>query len=374
MARSRLLNLLVNLSRERAALERADTNLGEAGRAAISRRAVLRGTAGIALASMVPLKGLAASARVAVVGAGLAGLAAARELAKAGLNPDVYEGNTRIGGRCFTARGVFDDGQVAEHGGEFIDTAHKTIRALATDLGLELDDVLSATPPDTRPLFFIDGKPYNLEDATRDWQPVYGLVQAQNKAIGDYSFRGADPGARYFDAMTISQWVGTYIPGGRQGQLGRLIETAFAEENGADADQQSALNLIPVVALDKRRQFNLYGTESDQRFHVRGGNDQIATLLAKSLGDGIHTGMPLVAIAALPDGRLRLSFKRDGGVADMTFDRVILTVPFSVMRARVDYRQAKFGELKTRAIAILPMGASTKFQLQFERRAWTDVG
>jgi monoamine oxidase len=374
MARSRLLNLLVDLSRERAALERADTGLGQAGRTAIGRRAVLRGTAGIALASMVPLKGLAASARVAVVGAGLAGLAAARELTKAGLVPDVYEGDTRIGGRCYTARREFEDGQVAEHGGEFIDTAHKAIRMLAMDLGLELDDVLRATPPNTYPLFFIDGKPYDLKDATRDWQPVYGVLQAQKDAIGDYSYKGANAGARYFDAMTIAQWVGAYVPGGRRGQLGRLIETAFAEENGADADQQSALNLIPVLALDKRRQFNLYGTESDQRYHVRGGNDQIATLLAKSLGGDVRTGTPLVAIAALPNDRVRLSFKRDGGVEDMIFDRVILTIPFSVMRSRVDYRQAKFGGLKTRAIATLPMGVSTKFQLQFERRAWPGVG
>jgi monoamine oxidase len=374
MARTPLLNMLLNLSRERAVAERSEWAKSQPGSSTIGRRTVLRGAAGIALTSAFPLAGLAATARVAVVGAGLAGLTAARELRKAGLKPDLYEGSTRIGGRCYSARGIFGDGQVAEHGGEFIDTGHKEIRALATEFGLTLDDVLKATPPNTRSLYMFDGRPYSLADATRDWQPLYPILQAQNAALGEYSYRGANADARRFDAMTITQWIEAYVPGGRRGQLGQLLETAFAEENGADADQQSAINAISVLAVDKKNHFNLYNTESDQRFHVRGGNDQIPTLLARSFGDDIRTATPLVAIASLPDGTIRLSFKRDGGIGDSIYDRVILALPFSVMRAAVDYRQAGFRPLKAQAITTLPMGASTKFQLQFTRRAWTDVG
>jgi monoamine oxidase len=374
MARTPLLNMLLNLSRERAAAEQSERTRGQPGRPEIGRRTILRGATGIALTSALPLTGLAASARIAIVGAGLAGLTAARELRKAGLNPDVYEGSTRIGGRCYSARGIFGDDQVAEHGGEFIDTDHKEIRDLAKDLGLTLDDVREATPPNTRSLYVFNGKPYNLIDATRDWQPLYPILQAQNAALGEYSYEGANAEARRFDAMTITQWVGIHVPGGRGGQLGQLIETAFSEENGADPDQQSALNVIPVLAGDKRNHFNLYYTESDQRFHVRGGNDQIATLLANPLGDTLRTATSLLAIMTLPDGKVRLSFKRDGGVGDNVYDRVILALPFSVMRVAVDYKQAGFRPLKNQAIATLPMGASTKFQLQFTRRAWTDVG
>lgn len=374
MARTPLLHMLLNLSRERAVAERAERAKDQPGSSTIGRRAVLRGAAGIGLASALPLPGLAATARIAVVGAGLAGLTAARELRKAGLKPDVYEGSTRIGGRCYSARGIFSDGQVAEHGGEFIDTGHKEIRALAAELGLTLDDVLKATPPNTRSLYVFDGKPYSLADATRDWQPLYPILQAQNEALGEYDYRSATADARRFDSMTIAQWVEAYVPGGRRGQLGQLLETAFAEENGADADQQSAINAISVLAVGKRSNFNLYNTESDQRFHVRGGNDQITALLARALEDNVRTAAPLVAIASLPDGKVRLSFKRDSGVGDLVYDRVILALPFSVMRAAVDYRQAGFRPLKAQAIATLPMGASTKFQLQFTRRAWTDIG
>lgn len=371
MARTPLLNMLLNLSRE---AERAEPARKQPGAREIGRRAVLRGAAGVALTAALPLSGLAASARIAIVGAGLAGLTAARELRKAGLNPDVYEGSTRIGGRCYSARGIFGDGQVAEHGGEFIDTDHKEIRDLAKEFGLILDDVLEAIPPNTRSLYFLDGKPYDLSGATRDWQPLYPVLQAQNAALGEFGYRGATAEARRFDSMTIAQWVEGYVPGGRRGQLGQLIETAFAEENGADADQQSAINAISVLAIDKRRLFNLYNNQSDQRFHVRGGNDQIVTLLARSIDDNVRTAAPLIAIATQPDGKVRLSFRRDSGIGDAVYDRVILTVPFSVMRVAVDCAQAGFRPQKSQAIATLGMGASTKFQLQFARRVWTDVG
>ena len=63
---------------------------------------------------------------VGVVGAGIAGLACADTLADNGIRATVYEAGTRLGGRCLSLRGMFP-GQVAERGGEFIDTPHKTM-------------------------------------------------------------------------------------------------------------------------------------------------------------------------------------------------------------------------------------------------------
>jgi monoamine oxidase len=367
VARTPLLNMLRCVVRERALAEATERGL-------IGRRAVLGLGAGAALSSVFPAVGLAATASIAVVGGGLAGLTAAHQLRKAGYEADLFEGGTRLGGRCYTARGVFGDNQVAEHGGEFIDSDHKEIRALARELGLALDDVLAATPPRTRSLYFFDGKPYDLVDATRDFQPLYPILQQQSAAVGEYDYRAANAMARRFDAMTVTEWIATYVSGGRSGQLGQLIETALTEENGADADQQSALSVISALAANRRDDFNLYNTDSDQRFHVRGGNDQIPTLLGKSLGARVRTAMPLVAVVRLPDGRIRLSVKRDGGLVDMVYDRVILALPFSVMRGSVDFKDAGFQPLKCQAIETLPIGASVKFQLQFTRRAWTEAG
>ena len=84
-------------------------------------------------ASRAAQRGNGSDARVAVVGAGLAGAAAAYQLHRVGVHVELYEARERLGGRCWSARGFADD-QIAEHGGEFIDTRHVHIRQLARRL------------------------------------------------------------------------------------------------------------------------------------------------------------------------------------------------------------------------------------------------
>src|SRR5919109_5212914 len=80
--------------------------------------------------------------RVAVIGGGLAGLVAARELAKQQATVHVIEARSRLGGRIWTLR---DDGfstEPVELGGEFIDHSHRELRTLARDLGLNFTRVV----------------------------------------------------------------------------------------------------------------------------------------------------------------------------------------------------------------------------------------
>src|SRR6186997_499089 len=61
------------------------------------------------------------TSRVVVVGAGLAGLTCGYRLKQAGINATIYDAASRLGGRCWTRRSDFTQGQIAEHGGELID-------------------------------------------------------------------------------------------------------------------------------------------------------------------------------------------------------------------------------------------------------------
>ncbi|HUJ47087.1 MAG TPA: NAD(P)/FAD-dependent oxidoreductase [Rhizomicrobium sp.] len=340
-----------------------------------SRRDILLGGSAAAASLFIPAPAGAAEAKIAIVGAGLAGLTAAFRLKhRYGLNADVFEGNTRVGGRCFTARGIFANNQIAEHGGELIDTDQHSIRRLAGELGLKLTNVLKATPPGTHEFYMFNGEPYNLSDATTDWMPVFHRVHHQNKKIGNPSYLGATDAALHWDSLSISQWVARTIPGGRKSKLGQLIENAFTEENALDADKQSAICSIQALALDKIDNFNLYYTASNQTFHIEGGNDQIATIIANDLGARLKTALALIAIRQLADGRFRLTFASSTSQFDVTYDRVILTVPFSVMRVGVDFSKAGFSDLKVQSINSLLMGASCKTQLQFTERQWFKVG
>jgi monoamine oxidase len=370
MPKSSLLNTLLDLAAEidsaKCATARAPGLVPK-----IGRRAVLRGAASIAGAAVLPLPALAAAeARVAVVGAGLAGLTAAHELSKAGLKSTVYEGNTRLGGRCYTIRSF--PSQIAEHGGEFIDSTHDAIRKLVAELELQLDDVLAAEPKNATSLYAF-GNGYSLAQAQKDYVALYPLIQEQAKRIGDFSYKQSNFFARALDRMTLGEWVARYVPGGRTGKLGQLIEDAITEEYSAGATELSGLVPAPLFAPNTRTGFNLYYPGSDQRYHVRNGNDQIPRLLGEKLGDAVQTGTALVAVACLPDGRVRLTLNRDSQMIDAAYDRIILALPFSTLR-HLDTTQAGFRSRKRRAIETLGMGASTKFQLRFRERAWRAAG
>jgi monoamine oxidase len=340
----------------------------------MSRRQALQGAAAVA-ASTVAWPAVAAGApSVAIVGAGLAGLSAAWTLHKAGVKADVYEAATRLGGRCYSIRGVFENGQIGEHGGEFIDSDHVAIQGLAAELGLHLDDVLAAQPKGTEALYWFNSKPYSVADAARDYAPIYPVVQDQIDKIGSYDYTSANDYAKKFDTRSVVHWVEAFVPGGLSSRFGQLVINAMGEENAVDAARQSALIVPALFGPDPQYQFDLYYTGSDQRYHVRGGNDQIVSHLARRLAGQIVTGAPLTAITKRGDGTFTLSFQRDSACIDKVYDRVILALPFSVLRRSVDTGKAGFQPLKRKAIQQLGMGASTKFQLQFNKRLWRERG
>ena len=174
--------------------------------------------------------------------------------------------------------------------------------------------------------------------------------------------------------MSLAVWLDKYVPGGRASKLGQLIENALSEELAADATALSGLWPAWEFWKNKERDFELYYKISDERYHIRGGNDQIPRLLGEKLGDAVQTGTALAAVTRMPDGKVRLSLTRDSKIFDEVYDRVILALPFTTLR-QLDIAGAGFRPLKRRAIETLGMGASTKFQLRFrDRHAWHHAG
>src|SRR5688572_9970246 len=90
----------------------------------ITRRDFMKVAGAATAAATLPVSRAQAASgpSIAIVGAGLAGLSAAYALKRAGHAATIYEANpSRIGGRCWTGRGAFAEGQLYEHGGELID-------------------------------------------------------------------------------------------------------------------------------------------------------------------------------------------------------------------------------------------------------------
>lgn len=311
-----------------------------------------------------------APARVVIVGAGLAGLTAAYRLKQQGVIATVYEANTRLGGRCWTNRTSFANGQIAEHGGEFIDQAHTDIRQLAQELGLPLDNVVAAEPNGSEPFYHFDGIAYSYAQAIDDmkavWQPLKrDYVDAGYPTL----YTSSTARGRELDAMSVRTWITQNVPGGITSRLGQLLDVAYCIEYGADTTDQSALNLIYLLGAVGQGQIRIFGP-SNEKYKVRGGNDQIVTRLASALSGQIITGKVLSAVTA-SGNRWTLGFADRSSV---TADRIILAIPFSVMRERVNLSNAGFPVPKMRAINELGMGLNAKLALQFTTRRWNALG
>jgi monoamine oxidase len=355
-----------------------DQVLAEQAERRLSRRDLLKlaGATGLAagLSTLGAQPAGAASPRIVVVGAGLAGLTCAYRLKQAGYAATVYEASGGVGGRCWTLRGAFVEGQIAERGGELIDQGHTAIRQLAQELGLPLDNLLAAEVNGTEPCYYFDGAPYSFAQATDDLKGIYQVLHrdvseaSYPTLYNSYTQRGYE-----LDHLSVLDWINKYVPGGIRSRLGQLLDVAYNIEYGAETSVQSSLNMLYLLGYSGQGQLRIFGP-SNEKYHVRGGNDQIVMALAKALGNQIQTSLPLIAIKQNSNTYTLTFQKSDLTTTTQTADRVVLALPFSILRSSVDYKSAGFKTLKQTAIKELGMGTNSKLHVQFANRHWNSLG
>lgn len=155
--------------------------------------------------------------RIAVIGGGLAGLAAARALVSAGIDAHVLEARSRPGGVIGTTR---SDGFVREHAASsFLGGAPRGALALCEELGVEVE---RASPAARRRWIYIDGKlravPRNPLQLVRSdlltWRGKLDLVREPlrgSRASGDESMHAF--AARRFGAEAARAIVAPFVTG-----------------------------------------------------------------------------------------------------------------------------------------------------------------
>jgi len=386
MARARLLRAIERLAAEHHEAERLaipPAELRERRAEALhSRREILKrggalGAAAIIGPSIFVRPAVAAagnSPRIAIVGAGIAGLNAALVLQDKGLACTIYEAADRVGGRMHSDRsGYWANGQVSEFCGELIDTGHTTILGLADRFGLPVADLLAAEPAGSADTYWFLGGRYSADQADADFVPVRAAAKNDLTAAGYPTlWNNFKPAGQALDQMSVYDWIETRVPGGHGSAFGRLLDAAYNEEYGAETTDQSSLNILYLIAYQPApKGFAVYGV-SDERFHIAGGNQQLPEAIAATLPD-IRLGWRMTAIATNSDGTVKLSFATSSGSTSVVADQVILTTPFPVLRT-LDYSGAGFDDRKKTAITQLGAGRNTKLQLQFDNRYWNTSG
>jgi monoamine oxidase len=332
----------------------------------VNRRHLLR--AGLVVGGAIAAQGLnqafapepasANGAKILIVGAGIAGLTAAYRLKQAGIAVDIVEARDRVGGRMRTLENAFGSGIGAELGGEFIDTGHTRIRGLAAELGLTLQD-LQITDGGLGDSFYFQGRLLSIADVAREFVPLIPSLERDFAIAEDLT----SPAAIALDRLSISEYLA------RQPispLLRNLLESAYTYEYGLDAAVQSSLNLITLIGQNPDR-FEVYG-ESDERFHIIGGNAQVPRRLAQRLESSLIMGTALERIRLLSDGRYRVSLRSAWRTSERTYDRVLLAIPFTVLR-RIELA-LPLPPGKRRAIDQLGYGTNSKVIAPYSTPIW----
>jgi monoamine oxidase len=307
----------------------------EAGTKGFSRRRALRVGATALVGASLPtivgaVKRKAATPKpvdVLVLGAGMAGLHAARMLEQAGLSVQVIEGSNRIGGRCWTARDL--PGR-PELGAAQIGPGYGRVRGNAADLGVELalppKGALSETATFSA-AFSIGGAP-----PTTDWanSPMNRLAPEEKaltpfKLLGHYLLKDdplvdledwQKPEFRNIDAMSLREYL---LSKGASPEAMRLLDVATP---GWTLETASALDTL------RKNHYYVWEGKNGQYHVVRDGMDALTTAMAKSLKRPIPLGKIVAAIDAGPKS-VKVTC-RDGSTH--VGRTAISTIPLSVMK------------------------------------------
>jgi len=303
--------------------------------------------------------------RVVVLGAGLAGLAAALQLQKSGYDVTVLEAQDIPGGRVKTIRAPFASGGYAEAGAVRIYSNNRWTMKYVKQMGLE--SKLAAYDDDVgAKLWYLQGKRFTTPQG--EW-PLAGL-SAQERAnpfamIGAYWGPGLqavgdvlDPGypgaaARELDRYSMDEYFKQH------GASDAWVQIMHSEEG--DFTRMSALGVTAVVGAEN-------SGEHPKTFGLRGGNDQLPKAMAAALGAATVKYNTVVRKLAHDSNGVRVTVLDPSGQHEIEADHCVCTLPFPVLRG-IEMAPA-FSARKMEAIGKYDLIDVARVSMQTKSRFW----
>ena len=308
---------------------------------------------------------MTAATDVVVVGAGLAGLVAARDLVAAGAEVVVLEARDRVGGRTLTLPAA--DGTPIDHGGQWIGPTQDRIAAVAASVGV------TTYPTWDRGLHteFRDGQAHRFDGRLPASDP--GTTVAMGVAIRELDAMAATvpPEAPWtadralaWDSQTVESWLQAHVPAA---SARTWLRTAVRSTLAAEAGDLSLLHTLFFIrsAGGFAQLIETEGGAQERRFHQ--GAQTVSIRLAEALGERVVLGAPASVVRHDHGG---VVVEADGRT--VAAGRAILAIP-PALAGRLSYRPALPG-WRSQLTHRVPMGSVVKVHALYDQPFWRQDG
>jgi monoamine oxidase len=349
-----------------------------------TRRRLIGGAAAGAAVTAMPTAARAApkrpssrSADVIVVGAGLAGLTAARELVSKGRSVLVLEARDRVGGRVLSH--TLEGGAYSELGGMFTGPTQDRIQALANDVGVGLFPTYNSgnnvfIGGDGRREEFPSDTPLGSAPADPLVAPDIALAVTQlDEMATDVSVDSpwTAPDAEEWDRQTLDTWLRAHTSGNPE----FMAVTSAATEAifGCEPGELSLLYTVFYIAASGNEQnqgtfernFNTADGAQESRF--ADGAQEVPLRAASELGSRVLLNAPVRRIDQTASG---VTVHSDG--FQVTGKRVIVAIP-PTLAGRIFY-DPPLPPLRDQLTQHMPQGTMMKFEAVYDKPFWRDKG
>ena len=306
------------------------------------------------------------TADVIVVGAGLAGLTAARELEAAGASVVVVEANDRVGGRTMTRR---VGGVLVEMGGQWVGPAQHRINALAEEFGVGI----FPTEVPGRTVFYEGGRrseyeegeevPFGDPDASSEVQQAFEALSELAKGVPVDAPWTAGRAAEW-DGQTLETWKLRHTrSAGARSYFDLAVQSLYA----CEPRDVSLLGVLLDVASSggSGGLFEIEASAEEHRFV--GGAQELSIRMARGLRGRVVLSSPVRRISQDRDGALV-----ESDAASVGANVVIVAVP-PVLRGRIEYSPT-LPPAQDSLSQRMPMGAVIKCHAVYDTPFWREAG
>lgn len=302
---------------------------------------------------------------VIVLGAGLAGLAAARDLANAGADITVLEARDRVGGRV--KQSSLSDGRIVQLGGELVGSAHTSYIGLVAELGLTLRPSYVSEPG--RTVWDLDGvrscgdpAPWMSALDLEDYGRVERLMISAAREV-DVENPWTHPEFTALDGMSFAQWLRQVDA---RPAVIRMFEAAKAGLAADSIERTSFLAELRKMAVVGPELERYYASDQWTESTVAEGSASVALRMAAELGDRIELSSVVQAIDVHPtqvDVRLR-----DGRT--LSASNVVCAIPVAPLR-KIEITGLSTDRLN--ALRRIRNSLTAKVVATYETSIWLDM-